>query len=62
MNEKITALRMPLQAAPVERTITHAPMTTLGVDASFSFSDILSGVKTAAGIAGQFAPVLAGLL
>lgn len=38
--------KLPIQAAPVERTITGAAMSSQdGVDPSFGWGDIWSGIK-----------------
>lgn len=39
--------KLPVQAAPVERTVTGTPMSSEnGVDPSFGFGDIWNAVKT----------------
>ena len=38
--------KLPIQSAPIERTLTGAPMSkNSGVDPSFSWGDIWDGIK-----------------
>jgi hypothetical protein len=54
-----TNMRLPLQSAPVNRTLSAAALTGDGVEASFDWSSL---AKTVAHVAAQAAPVIAGLL
>ena len=55
-----TNMRLPLQSAPVNRTLGAAALSGDGVEASsFDWSSLLS---TAASVAAKAAPVIAGLL
>jgi len=63
MNTTSGSLRLPLQAAPIDRTSSPAALNASGVDASWGFSDLWDVVKgpltTAAGAA---IPALAGMI
>lgn len=53
-------LHLPMQAAPIDRTPSAAALQSgAGVEAAFSFSDILSG---AGKVASALAPAVGGLL
>jgi len=54
-----TNMRLPLQSAPVNRTLGAAALTGDGVEASFDWGSL---AKTVANVVGQAAPVIAGLL
>jgi hypothetical protein len=58
MNEQITSIRLPLQVAPVERTITPTPMSFAGMDPSIDWGNV---AKTAIGVGSQLLPILGGL-
>ena len=60
MKEQITSVRLPLQAAPVERTISPSSMSVVGgMDPSIDWGSV---AKTALGVGQTLLPILGGLL
>jgi len=53
------ALRLPLQAAPIDRSQAPAPALASGggVEAAAWWNDVLDVVKTVGGVAGTVAPL-----
>jgi hypothetical protein len=60
---KLAGLRMPLQAAPVDRTMSVGALgDASGVEADGIFDDIVGGITSVLPIAQAAAPLLAGLI
>jgi hypothetical protein len=60
MNATSVSLRLPSQAAPIDRTPSPAALSAAGVDASGIFDDIVSGIGSVAGpLLGQAAQTAA---
>jgi hypothetical protein len=64
MNNATGSLRLPLQTAPIDRSPSAAALSGSGVEASFDFGDILSGLaQQAVPALVQAAPgIISGLL
>ena len=67
MNTMQASLRLPSQAAPIDRTSSLAALNASGVDASWGFGDIWDAVKgpltqAAQTAAGAAIPALAGMI
>ena len=67
MNTMPGSLRLPSQAAPIDRTSSPAALYGPGVDASWGFSDLWDAVKAPLGQLAQTAasaaiPAIAGMI
>lgn len=61
MNNTAGSLRLPLQAAPIDRSPSAAALSGSGAEASFSLSDITGVLNTVGQVAGPVMGILGSL-